>query len=397
MTSLFLRIFVKNYKNTDDPKVRERYGKLAGLAGIVTNLLLSTVKLIAGLLFHSIAMTADAVNNLTDSASSVVTLVGFKLSAKPADKKHPYGHARIEYISGLIVSIVILLLGFELARTSFEKILHPEPTDFNTLVIVVLAISIAIKIWQGLFYRRLGKAIQSPTLKAAASDSINDVVATSVILAGGFLTRLTGFNLDGYLGMAVAIFIMVSGVRLIMETSNPLLGMSPPESLVKRMKAKILSYDGVIGCHDLRVHEYGGNVCFASVHCEVPADQDIMVSHEVIDRIEREVQKELNVNLVIHLDPVVVDDARVNALANQIRALLYPISQQISMHDFRVAWGEEQTHITFDITVPFGFPVPDQKLEETVTAAIRLLDSTYEVTLVIDHGEELEEEAEERN
>lgn len=390
ITNLFLKIFVKDYKNTGDPKVRERYGKLAGLTGIATNLLLTAVKLTAGILFHSIAMTADAVNNLTDSASSVVTLIGFKLSAKPPDKKHPYGHARIEYISGLIVSIVILLLGFELGRTSLEKILHPEPTDFNTLVIVVLVISIAVKIWQGLFYRRLGKAIQSPTLKAASSDSINDVVATSVILAGGFLTRLTGFNLDGYLGMAVAIFIMVSGVRLIMETSNPLLGMSPPETLVKRMKEKILSYDSIIGCHDLRVHEYGGNVCFASVHCEISADHDLVASHEIIDRIEREMKQELQVNLVIHLDPV-VNDARTKALSNQVSALLYAISPQISMHDFQVIWGGPKTEVTFDINVPFGFAMSDPELENNIITAVSMLDPSYHTTLIIDHGEDHED------
>ena len=390
MTNLFLRIFVKDYKNTDNPKVRQNYGKLAGVTGIATNLLLSAIKLTAGILFNSIAMTADAVNNLSDSASSVVTLIGFKLSAKPPDKKHPYGHARIEYISGLIVSIVILLLGFELARTSFDKILHPETTEFNALVIGVLAISILVKIWQGLFYRKLGQAIQSPTLRAASSDSINDVVATSVILAGGFLTRLTGFNLDGYLGMAVAIFIMISGVRLIMETSNPLLGMSPPEGLVKQIQSKILGYEEIIGCHDLHVHEYGGNVCFASVHCEISADHDMMASHDIIDRIEREIQKELNVNLVIHLDPVVVNDARTDALFSQVRALLYAISPQISMHDFRVVWGGEHTCITFDVNVPFGFGISDPELEHNIITAVAMLDPAYQTTLVIDHGEDIQ-------
>jgi cation diffusion facilitator family transporter len=389
MTSLFIRIFIKDYRNTSNQKVRENYGKLAGAMGIATNLLLTLIKMVAGILFNSIAMTADAVNNLTDSASSVVTLVGFKLSSKPADKKHPYGHARIEYISGLIVSIVILVLGFELARTSLDKILNPEVTDFNWIAIGVLAVSILLKIWQCLFYRKMGKAIQSPTLKAASADSFNDVIATSVILLGGFVTRFTGFNLDGYLGMAVAIFIMISGVRLILETSNPLLGLSPSRNLVEKIQKKILSFDGILGFHDLKVHDYGESVCFASVHCELPADQDIMVSHDIIDRLERETLKELNVNLVVHMDPVVVNDERIDALRKQVGALLHAVSPQITMHDFRVVWEEEHTNLTFDINVPFQFPQSDQELEKNIIAAIAMLDPTYQTTLVIDHGEDM--------
>lgn len=386
MTRLLLRLFIKDYQDTANPQVRQRYGKLSGTVGIATNLLLSLIKLLAGILFHSIAMTADAINNLTDSASSVVTLVGFKLSAKPADDKHPYGHARIEYIAGLIVSIVILVLGFELARSSLEKIFHPEETDFNWLVIGVLVISILLKIWQCLFYRRMGKAIQSPTLLATSTDSLNDVVATSVILLGGVITRLTSFNLDGYLGMAVAIFIMVSGIRLIIETSNPLLGMSPSPDLVGSIRTKIHGFDGILGCHDLQVHQYGESVCFASVHCEMPANQDILTSHAIIDRLEREVFADLGVRLVVHLDPVVEDDERTQLLKKQIRVVLYAVSPTITMHDFQAEWGEDATRISFDVNVPFGFPEPADALQEKIIKAVSMLDSRYETTVTVDYG-----------
>ena len=272
MTNLLIRLFVKDYKNISSSKVRERYGKFASIAGIATNILLFIFKMTVGMLFNSISITADAINNLSDSGSSLITLTGFKLSGKPADEKHPYGHARMEYISGLIVSFLVLFLGFELFKSSVEKIINPQEANFNAISIMVLMVSILIKLWQSMFYRKIGRMIDSTTLMATSVDSRNDIFSTSAVLAAAIITRSTGYNLDGYMGAAVALFILFSGVKLIQETISPLLGMAPTKELVDKIYKKILSYDGIIGLHDLTVHSYGPGKCFASVHCcSVPA------------------------------------------------------------------------------------------------------------------------------
>ncbi|WP_050697434.1 cation diffusion facilitator family transporter [Anaeromassilibacillus senegalensis] len=385
MTNLLVRLFIKDYQNVKDSRVREQYGKFAGVVGIVTNLLLSVIKALAGFLFHSVAILADAVNNLSDSASSIVTLVGFKLSAKPADKEHPYGHARIEYISGLIVSLVILLLGFQLVQSSIGKILQPEETEISLLAVAVLVVSMLIKLWQFFFYRKLGRRIASTTLEATAADSRNDVISTGAILIGMGITRLTGYNLDGWMGLVVAILVIVGGVKLIMETSDPLLGIAPSKELVDGVYQKILSYKGVLGLHDLSVHNYGPGRCFASVHCEVPAEQDVMVSHDIIDNIERDFLQDMNIHLVIHMDPVVTDDERTNTLKQQVVQKLRTLSTEIDMHDFRVVWGNTHTNLIFDVCVPFGFQWSDSELLQRVEETIKELDSHYFTVVTVDH------------
>lgn len=385
MTNLLVRLFIKDYQNVKDSRVREQYGKFAGVVGIVTNLLLSVIKALAGFLFHSVAILADAVNNLSDSASSIVTLVGFKLSAKPADKEHPYGHARIEYISGLIVSLVILLLGFQLVQSSVGKILHPEETEISLLAVAVLIVSMLIKLWQFFFYRKLGRRITSTTLEATAADSRNDVISTGAILIGMGLTKLTGYNLDGWMGLVVAILVIIGGVKLIMETSDPLLGIAPSKELVDGVYQKILSYEGVLGLHDLSVHNYGPGRCFASVHCEVPAEQDVMVSHDIIDNIERDFLQDMNIHLVIHMDPVVTDDERTNTLKQQVVRKLRTLSAEIDIHDFRVVWGNTHTNLIFDVCVPFGFQWNDNELLQRVEETIKELDAHYFTVVTVDH------------
>ncbi len=385
MTDLLIRVFVKDFKNKENVAVRESYGKFSGLVGICTNLLLFAIKIAAGLIFHSIAITADAVNNLSDSASSVVTLVGFKLAGKPADAEHPYGHARIEYLSGLIVSLSILMLGFQLAQTSFAKVMNPEAAEFSYISLAVLIIAIFIKIWQALFYKKVGGLIGSTAIAATAADSRNDVFATSAILLGTIITRLTGFNLDGYMGLVVALFIVVSGVKLIISTSNPLLGMAPSRDLVDEIYQKIISYDGILGIHDLNVHSYGPSRCFASVHCEVSAGQDIMVSHDIIDNIERDFLREKGIHLVIHLDPIVTDDPRTNELKAQVEGFIKEISPQITMHDFRVVWGTTHSNLIFDVCVSFGFEMPDDRLSALLECKIHELDPTYYAVITVDH------------
>ena len=385
MTKLLIRLFIKDHKSTTNFAVRERYGKLSGVVGIATNLLLFVIKIIAGTVFHSIAITADAVNNLSDSGSSVVTLVGFKLSGKPADQQHPYGHARMEYISGLIVSFVILVLGLQLAKTSVEKIITPDPTEFSLIMVAVLIISILLKLWQCFFYKKMGRAILSTTLEATSVDSLNDVFATSAVLLGTLITHFTGFNLDGYMGVVVAIFIMITGVKLVKDTISPLLGLAPPTELVDIIYAKIMSYDGIMGLHDLSIHNYGSGRRFASVHCEVSAAQDIMISHDIIDNIERDFLKEMKIHLVIHLDPIVTDDERTNDLKAKTLEMLYQISPEIGMHDFRVVWGTSHSNLIFDVLVPFGFQWSDKQLIEMITDKIHEVDETYHAVITVDH------------
>jgi cation diffusion facilitator family transporter len=384
LTKLLIRLFVKDYKNTRSAAVRERYGMLAGVTGVVTNFLLFAFKITVGLVFGSIAITADAVNNLSDSGASLVTLFGFKMSGKPADAEHPYGHGRMEYISGLIVSFIILLLGFQLIQTSISKIIHPAESKFSLLTVVVLAASIAIKLWQCLFYRNVGKIIDSITLATSSADSLSDILATSSVLAGTLITRFTGFNLDGIMGAAVALFIMASGIKLVSATISPLLGSPPTKELVDYISKKVLSFDGIIGIHDLTVHSYGPAECFASLHCEVPAEQDIMLSHDIIDNIERKLLRENGIHLVIHLDPVVTDDERTTALKAKVRALITEISPKIGLHDFRVVWGVTHTNLIFDIVVPFKFELGDKALVSMISEKISEIDPSYNSVITVD-------------
>ena len=384
MFQTIMRAFVPGYGQRDDAQVREKSGKVAGAIGIATNLLLFAIKLAAGFLSGSVAVMADAVNNLTDSGSSIVMLVGFKLAGKPADEKHPFGHARMEYLSGVIVSFLVLFLGLELGRTSVEKIISPQPADFNLLALGILAVSVVIKLWQCFFYRSVGKTIHSDTVFATSSDSRNDAIATTVVLLGALITRFTGANLDGVLGLAVAVFIVISGVKLVIETGNPLLGVAPDEALVKQIYEKILSYEGVFGIHDLTVHNYGEGKCFASVHCEVPAERDILLSHDIIDNIERDFEKDLGIHLVIHLDPIVTGDERTNKLREQVGKLLHVVVPQASMHDFRVVWGVTHSNVVFDVAVPFSLQDSDQQIQERISQAVQMLDPTYRTVITVD-------------
>jgi len=386
LTNLLIKLFVKNYQNTSDFKVREQYGKFAGIVGIATNFLLFLLKITVGIAFNSISITADAVNNLSDSGSSIVTLMGFKMSGKPADAEHPYGHARMEYISGLVVSFIVLFLGLQLIQSSFDKIIHPSAAEFSLITIFVLAAAILIKLWQCLFYRKISKIINSSVLAATSVDSRNDILATSAVLAASIITYFTGYNFDGYMGIIVAVVIVISGIKLIGETINPLLGMAPSKELVEQIYNNILEYDGIIGMHDLAVHSYGASKCFASVHCEVPAEQDIMVSHDLIDNIERDFIKNHGIHMVIHLDPVVTSDAKTDSLKAEVSAMLKKISSDVSMHDFRVVWGVSHSNIIFDVVVPAGFAYSDSELNALICDEIAKIDSTYNAVVTIDHN-----------
>ena len=384
MTDLILRIFFRDHKNTEDPAVRDKCGRVAGAVGIVTNFLLFLMKIIVGTVFHSVSVTADAVNNLTDSGSSVVTLIGFKMASKPADEKHPFGHARIEYLSGVIVSFIVIFLGLQLGMSSIEKILTPEENALTPVALVVLVISILAKLWQCLFYRKVGRMIKSESVEATSKDSRNDVIATSVVLLGAVITMLTDVNLDGYMGAAVALFIVFSGVQLTISTADPLLGQAPEGELVQTITEKMLSYPGIIGMHDLAVHNYGVGRCFASAHCEVDAKNDILVSHDLIDNIERDFSRDLGIHMVIHLDPVIVGDARTDALHCKVQSLVTALYPTVTIHDFRVIWGVTHSNIVFDAAVPFAVKDSDAVITQKLEAEIQKLDPEYRTVVTID-------------
>ena len=386
MIQLIVRTFVKNYKDVENHHVREAYGKLAGIVGIISNIILFIIKFTVGILFKSISVTADAVNNLSDAGSSIITLIGFKLSGKPADAKHPYGHARMEYITGLVVSFIIILLGVELTKTSFDKVLHPEESVFSYLTIFVLIISVLMKLWQGMFNKKVGKTIHSTAIEATAADSINDVVATSAVLLSTIIAKWTGIHFDGYMGVLVAVFILVSGVKMIGETINPLLGMAPDQEMVDHINQKIMSYDTVLGIHDLVVHNYGPQRCFASVHVEVPASQDILISHDIIDNIERDFAKDMDIHLVVHLDPIVTDDETTNLLKAQVKHIVKDISPDLSIHDFRAVIGVSHTNLIFDVCVPFSVKMSDAEITGMISRKVKEIDPTYYTVIVVDRS-----------
>ena len=380
----FMGFLVRGYGQFDNPQVRQDAGKAAGAVGVATNLLLFAVKLLAGLLSHSVGVLADAVNNLTDSGSSIIMLVGFRLAGKPADEKHPFGHARMEYLCGVTESFIVLFLGLQLGFTSIGKIRDPEGTTITPRTQGILVFSVLLKLWQCLFYKTVGKKLRSEALCATGDDSRNDVISTLAVLLGAVITQVSGYNLDGFLGLLVAVFITVSGVRLILETGNPLLGMAPDPELVKSIYTRILSYEGVIGLHDLTVHNYGAGQCFASVHCEVPAETDILISHDIIDNIERDFLKQEGIHLVIHLDPVVTGDPRTNGLKEQVREVVALACPEASIHDFRVVWGVTHSNIVFDAAVPFSLEKPDGEIRKAICGAVEGLDPSYRVVVNMD-------------
>ncbi len=386
MVDFLMRAFIKNYDDTQDPKVRTRYGVVSGMVGIVVNLLLFAGKGIVGLLSASVSIIADAINNLSDAGSSIITLLGFKLASKPADRDHPFGHGRSEYIAGLIIAFLILLLGVELGKSSIDKILHPQAVGATTLTIVILAASILCKIWLCLFNRRLGKRIGSSTILATAQDSLNDVVATSAVLLSTVVSMLTPLDLDGYMGVLVALFILKSGIDAVRDTLNPLLGEAPDSQMVTEISKELLSYEGVIGIHDLVVHNYGPGRIFATVHVEVDSSVDILISHDLVDNIERDFAEKHGIQLVGHLDPVVTDDETVNSLHRLTRECVKQISPSLSIHDFRAVVGDTHTNLIFDIMVPIEFPTSNRDLCRQIEREIKRKDETLFTIITVDRG-----------
>ena len=352
MTKLLLRIFVKNHQDPTQPQVRGAIGKLSGTVGIVCNLLLFVFKLVVGTISGAVSITADAMNNLSDASSAVVTLIGFKLAEKPADADHPYGHARYEYLSGLAVAGLIVVIGFELAKTSVEKILHPAEVIFSLPVCIVLVGSILVKLWMGLFNRRLGKMVNSTALLATAADSRNDAITTTAVLLAGILGTAFGWKIDGWMGLAVALFILYSGAMLAKETISPLLGENASPELRQQIAELVSSVPEVLGYHDLMVHDYGPGQRFASMHVEMDQSADPLSCHELIDNLERACLQQLKVNLIIHYDPVVIGDAEMDRMRQVVQTLLGQQDERISIHDFRMVRGQGHSNLIFDVALP---------------------------------------------
>lgn len=384
MTGLLLRLFVKNHNDTENPVVRSAYGKLAGAVGIVCNLLLFAGKLLAGILSGSVAVTADAVNNLSDASSSLVTLLGFKLAERPADEEHPYGHARIEYISGLVVAALILLIGAELAKSSFSKILHPETVEFSLLTLGVLIGSILVKLWMALFCRKLGRRIDSTTLLATSADSRNDVISTAAVLVGCLAGYFFDVKLDGYIGMAVALFIIWSGCSIAKDTISPLLGEQASGELVRNISDLILSHEKILGIHDLMVHDYGPGNCFASVHAEMDSAEDPLTCHDIIDDIERDALRELRVHLVIHYDPIITDDEELNAARALVEQEIRSIDESLSLHDFRMVRGPGHTNLIFDLVIPYSMEDRKAELKARIDERLQRQDRKYYTVITFD-------------
>lgn len=352
MTKLLLRIFVKNHQDPTQPQVRGAIGKLSGTVGIVCNLLLFVFKLVVGTISGAVSITADAMNNLSDASSAVVTLIGFKLAEKPADADHPYGHARYEYLLGLAVAGLIVVIGFELAKTSVEKILHPAEVIFSLPVCIVLVGSILVKLWMGLFNRRLGKMVNSTALLATAADSRNDAISTTAVLLAGILGTAFGWKIDGWMGLAVALFILYSGAMLAKETISPLLGENASPELRQQIAELVSSVPEVLGYHDLMVHDYGPGQRFASMHVEMDQSADPLSCHELIDNLERACLQQLKVNLIIHYDPVVIGDAEMDRMRQVVQTLLGQQDERISIHDFRMVRGQGHSNLIFDVALP---------------------------------------------
>ena len=377
MTERLVRRFIRDWENVGDPAVRERYGALSGGVGILLNLLLSLGKFFAGLLTGSIAVTADAFNNLSDAGSSVVTLVGFKLAGQKADDGHPFGHGRIEYLAGLLVSLLILMVGVELGKTSIEKIFHPEQVDFSLVTVVILIASILVKLWMCLFNRNLGRRIGSAAMEATATDSLSDVVATSAVLAGTLVGEFTGVSIDGWVGVVVAIFILRAGWGAAKDTVDPLLGSAPDPALVKEIQDVVLSHKQVVGMHDLVIHDYGPGRRMCSFHAEVPQNADIMEAHDAIDHIEREIYQKFGVETTAHMDPIATEDEAVNSLREQVRDLVREVNPDMNIHDFRVTRGPQHTNLIFDVVVPHRSKVSDEEIAGEITRRVQALDPSY--------------------
>lgn len=384
MIALLSNIFIKNRANKKDPAVRQAYGILCGAMGIFLNLCLFTGKFVAGTVSNSIAITADAFNNLSDAGSSVITLIGFRMAGQKPDPSHPFGHGRIEYISGLLVSVVILLMGAELLKSSVAKIIHPEEQLFSPIIIVILLASILVKCYMFLYNRQLGKKLESAAMAATATDSLSDALATSAVLVSTLIAHFTGFAIDGWCGVLVGLFICYAGYSAAKDTVSPLLGQAPDREFVRQINDIVMAHENILGIHDLIVHNYGPGRVLISLHAEVPADGNFLALHDMIDTIEHELRDTLNCHAVIHMDPICVGDKETTRLKALVNGYLQEISERLTMHDFRIVTGPTHTNLIFDVAAPYDFSMSDSELETQLKERILRDNPTYFAVIEID-------------
>lgn len=385
MTELLVRLFIKDNKNYENAKVRTAYGILSSLVGITCNVILSITKVVIGLIINSISVMADGFNNISDAASSVISLIGVKLAGRPADQEHPFGHGRFEYISALAVSFLILQVGFSLLQSSFKKVLHPEEISFNPVLIAILCLSVLVKVWMMLFNRKLGKRINSTVMIATSYDSRNDVIVTTVTIISAIVAGLTGLKLDGYMGLLVSIFVMFSGYKIARETLEPLLGQAADREAYDKITNMVLSYEGIVGTHDLIIHNYGPTHRMATIHVEVPNDMDFEKAHETIDQIERDALEKLDLFLVIHMDPIEVNDETVLEKKELVLKIVKELEPKATIHDFRVVNGERHINLIFDVVLPYSYSKQEeQKLLRDIEEEVKKKDSRHQCIITLD-------------
>ena len=386
MIKILESIFIKNKYDGDPSGKRKAYGVLCGALGILLNVLLFAGKLVAGLMSASIAITADAFNNLSDAGSSLITMIGFRLSGQKPDHEHPFGHGRIEYISGLIVSMLIILMGFELGKSSIEKLITPEKTEFGIVSVIILSASIIVKLYMYFYNRSVGKKIDSPAMFATATDSLGDCIATTVVLACTLVSHFAGIELDAICGAAVASFILIAGIRSAIETASPLLGEPPSDEIVSSIEKIVTAHDGVRGIHDLVVHDYGPGRLMITVHAEVSASADILETHDMIDNIEKELCEKLGCEATIHMDPIDTDDAGTEALRGEVLSLIKTIDERITIHDFRIVRGSTHTNLIFDAVIPYDVTLSEAELCDKTAGLVKTLDEGFRVVMNIDRS-----------
>ena len=384
MVNFLAKIFIRRKGDISSPEVRAAYGTLCGTMGIIFNVILFTIKFIAGLLSGAISVMADAFNNLTDAGSSVITLIGFRMSGQKPDKHHPFGHGRIEYISGLIVSFIIILVGFELGKSSVEKIVSPEEVVFSTTALIILIISVLIKAYMAIYNFGIGKKIASSAMIATGRDSLSDCIATSTVLVCLLISRFANINIDAYCGLAVSAFILYSGVRSAKETMDPLLGEPPSPEFIAEIEEIVYSHEGVEGIHDLIVHDYGPGRTMISLHAEVPADANLLETHDMIDNIEKDLRERLKCDAVIHMDPIATDDEHTLEVREKVAALVSCIDSRVSIHDFRMVKGPTHTNVLFDLVIPFDMKKSDEELLDNVQTIVKSIDKNYYSVVNID-------------
>ncbi len=388
MQKLIVKLFIKDYQNVNDPKVRTKYGTTASIIGIISNAILCLIKIILGILSASLAIIADGINNLTDVFSSFFSLFGFKIASSPADKKHPFGHERFEYIIGLIISFLILIIGFNIGKEAIMKLISNDFLfDVSFYTIIIMVISIIIKIWQALFYYKMAKAINSKALYASFKDSLIDSISTSTIILGLIIVKFTNwYQIDGILGIIVALFILINGIKLTIETSSLLIGTKPSKDETNKIIQTILSYEKIIGLHDLIVHHYGQTTTFATVHVELPSSTSLVEAHNYIDEIERNFINNYNINLTIHIDPIEINNPKTDELKKMVNAIIQDLSPNLSFHDFRVIYTNTYTKILFDLVVPNKFCYNKTDLTNIITTEINKIDPSYQVVMQIEQA-----------